>query len=180
MGVDPADLIGHQILDYIVDPTLPSAQFHLSNGVVIKLDLRSHDGGPVTSGLDHALSQRLKALPDLPFEVVDAAVTICRVRGGRRQYQMLGLRREGKADMAYVYCIPLPKQPKPDDKAWFEVAGDVVLEFAGTHTKLAPVTQPPPGPNQRLLSDEWNISPNLGDAEAEGGDERGWHAVPMH
>ena len=66
VGVDPADLTGHQILDYIVDPTLPSAQFHLSNGVVIKLDLQSHGGGPVTSALDHALSQRLKAHPDLP------------------------------------------------------------------------------------------------------------------
>ena len=106
MGVDPADLIGHQILDYIVDPTLTSAQFHLSNVVVIKLDLQSHGGGPVTSALDHALSQRLKAHPDLPFEVVDAAVTMCRVGGGRRHYRMLGLRLDGMADMAYK---------KPDD-----------------------------------------------------------------
>lgn len=28
VGVDLADLTGCQILDYIVDPTLPSAQFH--------------------------------------------------------------------------------------------------------------------------------------------------------
>ena len=73
---------------------------------VIKLDLQSHGGGPVASALDHPLSQRLEASPDLPFEVVDAAVTMCRVIGVRRQYRMLGLRLEAMADMAYVYCIP--------------------------------------------------------------------------